>query len=180
MSINQIFCESNVTLISDRHLQSISITSTSIKDFETLLSTLLVCDSGVKAWTMLGVIRGNRSIHLLCAGDQTVQLVELLRNVHREGNVNIVIPLGSAQHFLPASDFNTAKPIEEAGHLLSQRHASRHSDDIVIWGLLSSMKVPADVVQLWTAREQVATAFLMCSAERVNGSPGYGWAPATP
>lgn len=106
--------------------------------------------------------------------------MELLRNVHLEGSVDMAIPLGSAQHLPPASDFNTAKPIEEAGHLLSQRHASRQNDEIIIWGLVSNMKAPADVVQLWKAREQVATAFLMSSAERVNDYPGYGWAPATP
>ncbi|KAL8991938.1 MAG: hypothetical protein Q9169_007516 [Polycauliona sp. 2 TL-2023] len=180
MSINQIFCDSKVTLISDRDLQSVSIHPASIANYETLLSILLVCDWGVRAWTMLEAIRGNKSIHILCAGDYTVKLVELLRTVHRQGNVDVVVLLGSAQHLLPASDSDIAKPIEEAGHLLSQRHASRQNDEIVIWGLVSNMKAPADVVQLWKAHEHVATAFLMSSAQRVHGSAGYGWAPATP
>lgn len=92
----------------------------------------------------------------------------------------MVVLLGSAQHLLPASNSNTAKPIEEVGHLLSQRHASRQNDEIVIWGLVSNMKAPGDVVQLWKARERVATAFLISSAPRIKGSPGYGRAPATP
>ncbi|KAI4236642.1 MAG: hypothetical protein LQ349_002415 [Xanthoria aureola] len=174
MSINQIFCDSKVTLISDRDLQSMSIHHASVADFETLLSILLVCDWGVRAWTMLEAIRGSRSIHILCAGDQTVQLVELLRTVHRAGNVDMVVLLGSAQHLLPASNSNTAKPIEEIGHLLSQRHASRQNDEIVIWGLVSNMKAPGDVVQLWKARERVATAFLMSSAPRIKDFKACG------
>lgn len=180
MSINQIFCDSKITLISDKDMQSKSMRSASVADFETLLSILLVCDWGVRAWTMLEAIRGNRSIHILCADDHTIGLVELLRTVHQKGKVDLVILLGSAQHLLPAGDSNSAKPIEEVGHLLSQRHASRTNDEIIIWGLVSNMKAPADVLQLWKAREQVATAFLMSSAQRIDGFPGYGWAPATP
>ena len=180
MSINQIFCDSKVTLISDKDLQSKSMHSASVIDCETLLSVLLVCDWGVRAWTMLEAIRGNRSIHILCADDHTIKLVDLLRTVHQEGAVHLAVLLGSAQHLLPSGDSDSAKPIEEVGHLLSQRHASRKNDEIIIWGLVSNMKAPADVVQLWKAREQVATAFLMSSAIRIDGSPGYGWAPATP
>ena len=180
MSINQIFCDSKITLISDKDLQSKSMDSASVEDFETLLSILLVCDWGVRGWTMLEAIRGNKSIHILCANDHTVQLMELLRTVHQEGAVDLAVLLGSAQHLLPAGDSNAAKPIEEVGYLLSQRHASRKNDEIIIWGLVSNTKAPSDVVQLWKAREQVAAAFLMSSAPRIDGSPGYGWAPVTP
>ena len=129
---------------------------------------------------MLEAIQGNRSIHILCADDHTVQLVDLLETVHEKGAVDLAVLLGSAQHLLPSSASNSAKPIEEVGHLLSQRHASRKNDEVIIWGLVSNMKAPADILQLWKIREQVATAFLMSSAPRIDGSPGYGWAPATP
>ena len=179
-SINQIFCDSKITLISDKDLQSKSLYPESIVDFETLLSILLVCDWGVRAWTMLEAIRGNRSLHVLYADGHTIPLVALLRKVHEEGAVDLAVLLGSAQYLLPSGDSKSAKPIEEVGHLLSQRHASRENDEIIIWGLVSNMKAPTDVVQLWKACEQVATAFLMSSARRIEDSPGYGWAPATP
>ena len=180
MTINSIFSDSKVTLISDKDLQSKSVSSRSMEDLETLLSILLVCDWGVRAWTMLEAIRANKSIHILCAGDQTIRLVDLLRTVHDEGAVDLAVLLGSAQHLLPSADSVSAKPIEEVGHLLSQRHASRNNDEITIWGLLSKLKAPKNVLQFWEASEQVNTAFLMSSAPRVKGIYGYGWAPLTP
>ena len=180
MTINDIFCDSKVTLISDKDLQSKSVSFKSIEDLETLLSILLVCDWGVRAWTMLEAIRGNESIHILCAGDQAIRLADLLRTIHDEGAVDLAVLLGSAQHLLPSADSGSAKPIEEVGHLLSQRHASRKNDEITIWGLLSKLKAPKNALQLWESSEYVSTAFLMSSAPRVEGSTGYAWAPTTP
>ena len=180
MTINDIFCDSKVTLISDKDLQSKDVSSRSTEDLEILLSILLVCDWGVRAWTMLEAIRGSNSIHILCAGDQTIPLADLLRVVHSEGAVDLAVLLGSAQHLLPSTDSGSAKPIEEVGHLLSQRHASRENDEIRIWGLLSLLKAPEDILQFWNSSQQVNTAFLMSSAPRVTGKPGYGWAPLTP
>lgn len=180
MTINDIFCDSKVTLISDKDLQSKNLHLKSIEDLESLLSILLVCDWGVRAWTMLEAIRGNESIHILCAGNQTIRLADLLRKIHDEGAVDLAVLLGSAQHLLPSADSGSAKPIEEVGHLLSQRHASRENDEITIWGLLSKLKAPRNVMHFWEASEQVSTAFLMSSAPRVKGYSGYGWAPVTP
>lgn len=180
MAINGIFCDSKVTLISDKDLQSKEISAGSMEDLETLLSILLVCDWGVRAWTMLEAIRGNESIHILCAGDQAIRLVDLLRKIHDEGAVDLAVLLGSAQHLLPSADSSSAKPIEEVGHLLSQRHASRKDDEIVIWGLLSKLKAPKIALQLWEPDEQISTAFLMSSAPRLKGTTSHGWAPATP
>jgi len=180
MAINDIFLYSKVTLISDKDLQSKSVLAASIEDLETLLSILLVCDWGVRAWTMLEAIRGDKSIHILCADDEAIRLTDLLRTVHEKGAVDLAVLLGSAQHLLPSTDSGSAKPIEEVGHLLSQRHASRKDDEITIWGLLSNLKAPTGVPQLWKARSQVNTAFLMSSAPRINGRFNYGWAPATP
>lgn len=180
MAINGIFCDSKVTLISDKDLQSKDISVGSMEDLETLLSILLVCDWGVRAWTMLEAIRGNESVHILCAGDQAIRLVDLLRKIHDEGAVDLAVLLGSAQHLLPSADSSSAKPIEEVGHLLSQRHASRNNDEIVIWGLLSNLKAPKIPLQLWEFNEQISTAFLISSAPRLKGTTGYGWAPVTP
>lgn len=180
MSINDIFYNCRVTLISDKDLQSKNITDGSLEDFETLLSILLVCDWGVRAWTMLEAIRGSRSIQILCAGDRTVGLMDLLRKVHGEGAIDLAVLLGSAQHLLPSDGAGSARPVEEVGHLLSQRHASRKDDEIIVWGLLSNLKVPTDALRFWQAHEHVNTAFLMSSAPRVQGVLGSGWAPETP
>ena len=180
MTINDIFRDSKVTLVSDKDLQSKRVSSRSIEDLETLLSILLVCDWGVRAWTTLEAIRGNKSIHILCAEDEAIALADLLQTVHREGAVDLVVLLGSAQHLLPSTDPGSAIPIEEVGHLLSQRHASRKNDEITIWGLLSKSRAPNNVLQFWKSSGQVSTAFLMSSAPRLEGMPGYGWAPVTP
>ena len=180
MTINNVFRDSKVTLISDKDLHSKAVSSRSTEDLETLLSILLVCDWGVRAWTTLEAIRGSKSLHILCAGDQTIPLVHLLQTVHSEGAVDLAVLLGSAQHLLPSTDPGSAKPIEEVGHLLSQRHTSRENDVIRIWGLLSLLKAPDDILHFWNSSQQVNTAFLMSSAPRVEGKPGYGWAPLTP
>ena len=180
MTINDVFCNSKVTLISDKDLQSKDVSSRSTEDLETLLSILLVCDWGVRAWTMLEAIRGSKSVHILCAGDQTIPLVNLLQTVHSEGAVDLAVLLGSAQHLLPSTNPGAAKPIEEVGHLLSQRHTSRETDVTRIWGLLSLLKAPEDILQFWSLSQHINTAFLMSSAPRVKDKPGYGWAPLTP
>ena len=183
MTINDIFRDSKVTLISDMDLQSKKVSMKSTEDLETLLSILLVCDWGVRAWTMLEAVRGNenKSIYILCAGDQTIRLVDLLRTIHDAGAVDLAVLLGSAQHLLPSSAYSdSAKTVEEAAHLLSQRHASKKNDELTIWGLLGNLKAPASALHLWTSNEQVNTAFLISSAPRVEEVSGYGWAPATP
>ncbi|KAL8789909.1 MAG: hypothetical protein Q9195_006619 [Heterodermia aff. obscurata] len=180
MTINDIFCDSKITLISDKDLQTKELRSRSTEDLETLLSILLVCDWGVRAWTMLEAMRGSKSIFILCAGDQTIPLVDILQMVHSEGAVDLAVLLGSAQHLLPSTDPGSMKPIEEVGHLLSQRHVSREHDVIRIWGLLSILKPPQDILQLWDSSQHVNTAFLLSSAPRVKNQVGYGWAPVTP
>lgn len=178
--INDIFSHSKITLISDKDLQSMEFDPNVTEDYETLLSILLVCDWGVRAWTMLEAIRGNESIYILCAGDESIGLIDLLRKVHEKGAIDLAVLLGGAQHLLPSSKSESAKPIEEVGHLLSQRHASRKDDEIVIWGLLSNLQAPQDVLQFWKTNKQVNTAFLISSAPRLKSSLGYQWAPETP
>lgn len=184
MSINDIFSGSGVTLISDKDLQSKDISSGSMEDLEILLSILLVCDWGVRAWTMLEAIRGNKAIHILGHNDKAIRLTDMLRKIHGEGSIDLAVLLGSAQHLLPSSNASSSKALEETGHLLSQRHASRKNDEIIIWGLLSNLTAPKDVVQLWEAHGKVHgkvnTAFLISSAPRIQSHPSLGWAPETP
>ena len=129
---------------------------------------------------MLEAIRGNRAIHILCSNDQTIRLTDLLRRIHQDGAVDLAVLLGSAQHLLPNSDAGSALKVEETGHLLSQRHASRSNDEITIWSLLSNLKAHKEAISIWMGHAGVNTAFLMSSAPRIHGHHGYGWAPATP
>lgn len=184
MSINDIFCDSRVTLISDKDLQSVDVSSRFMEDLEILLSILLVCDWGVRAWTMLEAIRANKAVHILCCNDEAIRLTDMLRMIHDKGAVDLAVLLGSAQHLLPSSDSGSSKALEETGHLLSQRHASRKNDEILIWGLLSNLTAPKDVVRLWKAHREahskVNTGFLISSAPRIQNHPTLGWAPETP
>lgn len=177
-TINQIFSESSVTLISDQDLQSIDISTPSIDSSETLLSVLLVCDWNVRAWTMLEAIRSN-SIYILCKNDRSISLLEVLSTVHRDGAIDLAVLLGSAQHLLPSSDGGCAKTVEEGGSLLSQRHASRSHDVVLIWGLLNNLSGVKEGLSIWRRQTKVQTGFLMSSAPRVE-NPRYSWAPETP
>jgi hypothetical protein len=178
--INKIFTNSRATVIIDQDLQSIDLSSPTIQNMETLLSVLLVCDWNVRAWTMLEAIRGSESIYLLCKDSKLVNLRETLVKVHREGSVDIAVLLGSAQHLIPQTDPTSSKTIEEAGYLLSQRHASRADDEVVIWNLLTDGPGHKDAVTLWKSQTHVRTGFLISSADRIQGSVGFSWAPRSP
>lgn len=180
-AINGIFSDSKVTLVLDKDLQSVSIEDSSIAAYETLFSVLLVCDWGVRAWTMLEAIRGSRSIYVLCKQEKTISLKNLFQNIHQHGAVDLAVLLGSVQHLLPSSDSKSTKAVEEVGHLLSQRHASRAGDELIIWALLSSEKgVSNTPLGFWQGHKLVNTAFLVSNAPRIQGHPGYGWCPDTP
>lgn len=179
-SINSIFCDSKVTLISDQDIQSVSIDNSSIEEFEALLSVLLVCDWGVRAWTMLEAIKGNSSVQLLCKDDNTIVLEDVLQRVHQFGAVDIAVLLGCVQHLLPSVDAGSDRETEEIGHLLSQRYASREGDEILIWGLLSTSNVTKSIHDFWCLQRDVKSAFLVSSASRIEAIPGLSWAPATP
>lgn len=135
MSTKDIFCYSQITLISDQDLESVAAHGSSTEELETLLSILIVCDWRVRAWTILEAIRGSKSIYILCRSDRTVSLLNLMQNIHQYGAVDLAVLSGSAQHLLPSSDPSSSKAIEEVGYLLSQRHASRPNDEVIIWGL---------------------------------------------
>lgn len=180
-SINGIFSGSKVTLVLDNDLQSVSIEDQSIAAYETLFSVLLLCDWGVRAWTMLEAIRGSRSTYVLCKHEKTISMKKLFQNIHQHGAVDLAVLLGSIQHLFPSSDSKLTKAVEEVGHLLSQRHASRPGDELLIWALLSSengvSKTPLD---FWQGHQGVNAAFLVSNAPRIQDCPGYGWCPSTP
>lgn len=178
--INIIFAQSRVVLISDKDLQAIDIRHPTIEVLETVLSVLLVCDWNVRAWTMLEATRANQTVHILGKGDHAVLLLDLLKHVWKEGAVDLAVLLGSAEHLLPSQDHDAPKPIEEAGYVLSQRHASRSGDDVLIWALLNKCSTSGDVLKIWKAAGSVNTAFLMSSAPRIEGHVGWSWAPASP
>lgn len=177
-TINQIFSESYVTMVSDQDLQSIDISTLSMDALETLLSALLVCDWNVRAWTMLEAIKSN-SIHILCKNDHSISLLDLLSTVHRDGAIDLAVLLGSAQHLIPSSGNVCTKTVEEGGYLLSQRHASRPDDEIFIWGLLNNRTGVKEGLSMWRGQTIVQTGFLMSSVPRVE-CPCYSWAPESP
>jgi hypothetical protein len=77
-------------------------------------------------------------------------------------------------------DPTSPKTIEEAAYLLSQRHASRADDEVVIWNLLTGGPEHKDTVTLWKSQTHVRTGFLISSADRIQGSAGFSWAPRSP
>ncbi|KAH8790385.1 hypothetical protein F5882DRAFT_95054 [Hyaloscypha sp. PMI_1271] len=177
-TINTVFATSKVVLISDMDLQSIDLSTPGIEKLETLLSILLVCDWNVRAWTMLEAIRGRNNVNILCNDSQMISLTDLVRTVLNEGAIDLAVLLGCAQHLLP-SDPTAAISIEDAGFLISRRHASRSDDEVVIWGLLNSLPGEKSALNLWASQKCVRTGYLMSSASRLEAE-GYHWAPSAP
>jgi hypothetical protein len=206
-NINGVFANSRATLICDRDLMEIDVselsnpqlTPSSLRVRESLLAVLLVCDWNVRAWTLLEAIRGRQNIHILCKDNAVVSLKEALSIVCYHGSIDIAVLYLTAQHLLPSPPYNKSTPmnlvtrglvsLEEAGSLLSHRHASRDGDDIVIWSLLFNEKAYHSPEAMWRSRVQdegdngqynldINTGFLISSAPRIEGEDGLSWAPA--
>lgn len=165
-TINSVFATSKVVLISDQDLQSVDLSApaSQIVIFETLLSILLVCDWNVRAWTMLEAIHGRTNVYLISQSGKLLSLKDLFLRVLNEGAIDLAVLLGSAQPLLPLSEQNPALSIEDAGFLLSQRHASRAGDEIIIWGLLNNLTGDKSPANLWKSQSSVHTGYLMSSA----------------
>ena len=91
------------------------------------------------------------------------------------------------RHLLPAStdgfrNSSSRKRLEEAGNLLSHRHATRDGDDIVIWSLLSDIRVYDTAEMMWKGKikRRINTGYLMTTTPRLHGVPGFSWAPSSP
>lgn len=178
-TINTVFTTSKVVLIIDKDIQSVDLSTPRMETLETLLSILLVSDWNMRAWTMLEAIRGRKNVHVLSKSGHLMSLHELFLKVLNEGAIDLGVLLGSAQHLLPSSNPNAPLSVEDAAFLLSQRHASRVTDEVVIWGLLSNLPGDVSPLELWTSQPYIRTGFLMSSSPRIE-SPGYHWAPQSP
>lgn len=187
--INRIFADSKVVLVCDKDLMGIDISNIKhdVRLLESVLATFLVCDWNVRAWTLLEAVRGNHAIHLLCSSNRIISLREALIRVHREGSIDLAILFLAMRHLLPAStdgfrNNSSRKSVEEAGNLLSHRHATRDGDDIVIWSLLSDIRVfyAAEVMWKGKIKRRVNTGYLMTRMPRLQGVPGFSWAPCSP
>ncbi|KAK3395275.1 hypothetical protein B0H63DRAFT_462955 [Podospora didyma] len=163
-NINTVFSESLLTLICDQDIMTIDVSNLTIEVQESILATLMVCDWNMRAWTLLEAMRSRKNIQLLCKNDQTVSLMEILRNVCLRGDISIAIHYLTAQHLLPTfhptnsvtfgSDLVYIRRIsreaaesdpeelmgmvsaQEAAFLLRYRHASREGDEVIIRDLL--------------------------------------------
>ncbi|KAL6715506.1 hypothetical protein ACLMJK_006467 [Lecanora helva] len=153
--INEVFLNAKVMLVCDRDIMEIDVSHMTTSICELLLTTAIVSDWNVRAWTFFEAFRARRTIHLLCRNETIVPLIDVMKLVHREGALEIGNLLLAVPHFLPPLDDSelgksSSKsrrrfeegylPIELGGSLLSHRTASRPGDDIVIWSLLISEK----------------------------------------
>lgn len=150
--INQTFSNGKITLVCDKDIMRLDVSSLTIELQERILSMVLVCDWNQRAWTFLEAMRGRNHLHVLCKDEQTVSLKFLLENVLSKGSLDLISLFADAHHLVPnrqeslRQQVTTAQvrqnlagmvELEEAACLLSRRHASRAGDEVVIWSLLS-------------------------------------------
>lgn len=207
--INGVFMNSKITLVCDKDLMELDLSevdkmppghekpsAAAILNSERLITTLLVCDWNVRAWTLLESMKGRNHIHILCRDNVTVPLKEVIQIVCDHGAVDIAILYVTAQHLLPAIPADTAAgdrsriakgliSLEEAASLLSHRHASRDGDDVIIWSLLFNEKAFKTAENLWQADnsrhiDDINSGFLLSSAPRLKDIKGLSWAPSRP
>ncbi|KAL7896207.1 hypothetical protein HDV63DRAFT_413242 [Trichoderma sp. SZMC 28014] len=200
-NINVIFAASQLTLVCDKDLMAIDYQSDDIATKEAIISTVLVCDWNVRAWTLLEALRGRHNLHLLCKHDVVVSLRDVLRDVCNNGCIEVAALFLSAQHLLPSQPYVHGKSndhpsqstkwivdrrkgfvdIKEAASLLSHRHASRPGDEVVIWSLLTGDKVFSEAESLWLSQERgIPSGWLVSSYERLEHVKGLSWAPSRP
>lgn len=195
-NINKIFTMSSMTLIWDRDIMSIDISQASIKTYESVLCTLLVCDWNIRSWTLLESMRARHNIHLLCKDNKIISLRDCLLNVHRFGAIDIAILFLTNEYLLPALrakplDRNPAKSslrvqdgyisVEESICLLAYRHVSRPGDSVVIMSLLHDISPAYTAETFWKAKigSIINTGLLFSSQPRLR-CKGFGWAPSQP
>lgn len=200
--IDNIFAESEKTLICDRDIMTIDVSKHTVEAYESVLATLLVCDWGLRAWTMLESVRARKNLYLLCRCNQVVRLETICKAVHARGRIDLIILLLGRDNLFPQRDaialelFDEVEPpddheraigdgylsIGEASALLSHQHASRDGDDLLIWSLLIGEKRHQDPLDMWKQQvgKSIKTGLLLSSAQRIHGHPGWGWAPHLP
>ncbi|EXJ61720.1 hypothetical protein A1O7_02149 [Cladophialophora yegresii CBS 114405] len=201
--IHKIFTTSMVTLVCDRDLMSIDIADSSVDACENLLSTLLVCDWNMRAWTLLESMRGRSSLYLLCADDRTIKLYDVLQTVFQGGSLDVLVPYLTRSYLFPPDDIMDMELFEgsgsvataedqqlaegfisvgEAAVLLSHRHATRDEDDVLIWNLLIGDTAEQDAAEMWRRQlgTKISTGALVSSAPRLRNVAGFHWAPSRP
>lgn len=187
--INSTFSDSKVTLVCDKDLMNIDVSDAArdVEVLESVISTLLVCDWNVRAWTLLEAYRGNHALHLLCKNNKTVSLRETWGRVYLEGSIDLAVLSLATRHLLPRStdafrNGPSQRSVEYGGSLLSHRHASRDGDDIIIWTLLSDVQLSDTAETMWKHRIKfrIKTGYLMTITERVENVRGFSWAPSSP
>lgn len=139
--INTVFQDSKITLICDKDLMAIDIPNAEdLQRWEIIISTFLVCDWNIRAWTLLEAVKGKRQLYILTKSNHAVNFLDGVSLLARSGPLDLVVSLSAVDYLLPspASNPQTLANFEEVGHVLSHRHASREGDDIAIWSLLST------------------------------------------
>lgn len=180
---------------------TIDISDSGMAAYETVLATLLVCDWGIRAWTLLEAIRGRKGLFVLCCYNRCVNLHELLKMVHNDGRMDLINLFVARDYLLPpavTSDLEIFgllirneedKALEDgfvnigtAAALLSHRHATRDGDDLLIWSLLLGDIEDENPIAMWKRQvgNSIPTGTLVSSAQRIQGHPGLGWTPFTP
>lgn len=187
--INEIFSNSKITLVCDKDLMNIDLSAAAwdVEVSESVISTFLICDWNVRAWTLLEAYRANHALHLLCKNNEMVSLRETLARVYLQGSIDLAVLSLATRHLLPMSSdaFRNAqyrRSVEYGGSLLSHRHASRDGDDIIIWTLLSDLQISDTAETMWKHRikYRIKTGYLMTRTERVQNVRGFSWAPSSP
>lgn len=84
-NIENVFNMSVGTLVCDRDVMSIDISSadlqkqltdeSTVKSCEQTLTVMLVCDWNVRAWTFLEAFKGWNNIHILCKNSMVVSVM---------------------------------------------------------------------------------------------------------
>ena len=103
LQINSVFMICKVTLVCDRDLMVIDVSTPTIEISESILVTILVCDWNLRAWTMLEAFKAYRNIHVLCKDNQITSLAENLARVHLEGSIDVGVTFLAADHLIPRS-----------------------------------------------------------------------------
>lgn len=200
--ITRIFATSGKTIICDRDIMAIDISNPAINVYESVIATLLVCDWGIRAWTLLEAMRGRYGLFLLCRHNKYINLHQLLQSVHDNGRMDLVNLCLARDYLFPPmaiSGFElfpgypimgeVEREIEdgfvnigEAAALLSHRHATRDGDDLLIWSLLIGDFEDDSPIAMWERQvgKRIPTGSLVSSAQRIQDHPGLGWAPFSP
>lgn len=103
--INTTFTNAKFTLVCDKDLMKIDINNkgSDVKLAESIISTFLVCDWSVRAWTLLEAFRGTHNLHLLFKNNLIIPLRQIWASVYLEGRIDLAILSLAARHFLPRS-----------------------------------------------------------------------------